>query len=166
MDSVSGASSYVPPPTSATTTTDTMLAQLRSDIKQNSQDFKALKTALNANDLAGATQAFATVSQDIQNASTAAGGTNPFAPSGPIGKDFQAIGTALKSGDLTAAKQAFAAFKTDIKIAGRAARAQNAGATTAANDGDADDGASGAGPTAAAPASPASPIGSILNASA
>jgi predicted small secreted protein len=145
MNAVSGASSFVP---AASSTTDSALTQMRSEIKQNSQDFKALKSALNASDLAGATQAFATLQQDIQKASSSAGGKSPFDPNSPIGKDFQALGNALQSGDISAAKQAFATFKQDIKSAGHAARAQHAQATSGTNDGDADDGGSSPGSTA------------------
>jgi len=131
MDSVSGASSYVPSPA---TSAESVTREMRSEIQQNSQDFKALKTALNSNDLAGATQAFATLQQDITAASTATGGKSPFDATSPIGKDFQAIGAALKSGDLSAAKQAFTTFKVDIKAAGRAARSHHP-AVSAANIG-------------------------------
>jgi len=160
MDSISGASSYVPPTSTSTASTDSVLAQMRNDLKQNSQDFAALKSSLNSNNLAGATQAFATLQQDIQNASSSAGGKSPFDPSSPIGKDFQAIGQALQSGDLAGAKQAFTSFKADIKSAGRAARAQNFQATSGANDGDADDGGQ-----IAVVTSPTT-VGSILNVTA
>jgi hypothetical protein len=136
---------------------------MRSDIKQNSQDFKALKTAFNSNDLAGATQAFTTLQQDIQKASQAAGGKGPFAANSPIGKDFQALGDALKSGDVSAAKQAFATFTQDIKSAGRTARA---GHHTAAKDGDADDGAQSPAIMAANATAPSQAIGSVLNTTA
>ncbi len=144
MSAVSGASGYVPAPATTTDTAGSLLAQMRSEIKQNSQDFKALKGTLNSNDLAGATRAFATLQQDIQNASQAAGGKSPFDPSSPIGKDFQAIGDALKSGDVSAAKQAFATFRQDIKSAGRTARVHH----QAVNDGDADDTGSSSSTTA------------------
>jgi len=129
LDGVSGASSYVP--TSASTT-DPAISQMRADIKQNSQDFQALKSALQSNNLTSASQAFTSLQQMIQNASQSAGGKSPFAVNSPIGNDFQAVGTALSSGDLSAAKHAFAAFRQDIKIAGRAAGANQDWAT---NDG-------------------------------
>jgi hypothetical protein len=134
MNAVSGASSYVP---TASSTTDPVISQMRSDIKQNSQDFQELKSALHSNDLAHATQAFTTLQQDVQAASQAAGGKSPFDPNSSIGKDFQALGDALKSGNISAVKQAFATFKQDIKSAGREARANqppaaNNGAQTSA----------------------------------
>ena len=100
MHAVSGASTFVPDPTS---TLDPQVAQLRNEIKQNSQDFKALKAGLSSNDLAGAAQAYQTLQKDIQAGSSAAGGKSPFSPDSPIGKDFEAIGAALKSGDGAAA---------------------------------------------------------------
>jgi len=160
MSAVSGASSYVP--AAATPSTDPLLAQMRSDIKQNSQDFKALKQALNSNDLTGATQAFATLQQDIQNASQAAGGKSPFDPNSAIGKDFQAIGDALKSGDVSAAKQAFATFKQDIKSAGRAARASHH-AAQGANDGDVDDSTQSSATPPSTPAATSTIPGTVLN---
>jgi hypothetical protein len=119
MDAVSGASSYVP---TSESTADPAISQMRSDIQQNSNDFQALKSALNSNNLASATQAFTTLQQDIQTASQSTRGKSPFDSNSPIGKDFAAVGNALNSGNLSAAKQAFASFRQDIKSAGRAAR--------------------------------------------
>ena len=127
MHAMSGASPWVPSDGAAAggaSDTASPLAGLRNAIRQNSQDFKALKAALSSNDPAAASQAFATVQKDIQSASQAAGGVSPFDPTSPIGKDFQALGEALKSGDIAGAKQAFAAFRHDIRAAGRVARSQ------------------------------------------
>ena len=159
MDSVSGASSYVPPATVSTATaiTNSLVTQMRSDIKHNSQDFRALKTALNANDLAGANQAFTTLQKDMQKASSAANGASPFDPNGPIGKSFQAIGDALQSGDLTTAKQALASFKQGIRMAGHTTKAQQ---VQSAND--TDDG----GTSSSSMASNTSTVGNILNTTA
>jgi TolA-binding protein len=159
INGVSGASAYVP---MAASTASPSIDQMRKDIKQNSQDFKALKNALKSNDLAGATQAFATLQQDIQKASQAAGGQSPFDPSSPIGKDFQALGDALQSGDLSAAKKAFATFRQDIKSAGHAARAHHH--HRADNDGDADDGVQGSATTATDTETASSGTSSGLNA--
>ena len=163
MDSVSGASTYVPPTTSETSFTDSSVAQMRSDIQQNSQNFVSLKSALNSNNLAGATQAYNTLQQDIQKASAANGGKSPFDPNSPIGKDFQAIGSALQAGDLSGAKQAFATFKTDIKVAGRTARAQNFEAASGTSDGATTDGGQ---TTATNPVNSATTVGGILDATA
>jgi len=147
-DAVSGASSHV-----QSSSADSALTQMRSEIQQNSQNFGGLTTALNANDLSGANQAYAAVQQIIQNASSAAGGKSPFDPNSPIGNDFQTVGTALQAGDLSGAKQAFTAFRTDIMIAGRNARAQTPEAA-------------GANEPEAAPTNPGNPgsiVGGTLN---
>lgn len=128
VHALSGASPWVPPAGAAATgaagDASSLVAALRNTIKQNSQDFRALKVALNSNDPTAASQAFATVQKDIQSASQAAGGVSPFDPASPIGKDFQAVGNALQTGDLAGARQAFAAFRQDIRAAGQAARSQ------------------------------------------
>jgi hypothetical protein len=144
VNAISGASTYVPTPATTTDSTSTLINQLRSDIKKNSQDFKDLKTALNSNDASAATRAFNAVQQDIQKASQSADGKSLFSADSSIGKDFQAIGDALKSGDLTGAKQAFATFRHDIKRAGHASRAHR---HQPDNDGDADDGVQSASPS-------------------
>jgi hypothetical protein len=159
MDSVSGASGYVPTASSDTSSTESAVAQMRSDIQQNSQNFGALKDTLNSNNLAGATQAYATLQQNIQTASSAAGGRSPFAANSPIGKDFQSLGRALQAGDLSGEKQAFNSFKADIKSAGRAARAQNLQAS-GVEDGTPSDGSQ---TSAINPAITASTVGAILN---
>jgi hypothetical protein len=166
MNSVSGASGYVPASSSGASSTESVVAQMRSNLQQNSQDFASLKSALISNNLTGATQAFTTLQQDLQSASSSAGGKSPFSPNSAIRKDYQAISKALQSGDLPGAKQAFAAFKADIKRAGRAARAQNVQAASSTNDGDADEGAQGSvGPTTAATTG-LSTSSSILNTTA
>jgi hypothetical protein len=126
MDAVSGASGYVPPP-------GDQLAALRADIKQNSEDFKALRTALRGGNLSDSLNAYGSLSQDIQNASRIAG-QSLFATNSPIGKDFKAIGQALQSGDLSGAKQAFQAFARDVRTAHRARQP-----VSPINDGDSDE---------------------------
>ena len=162
INAVSGASGYVP---TATPTTDPAIDQMRSEIKENSQDFKGLKNALNSNDLAGANQAFTTLQQNIQTASQAAGGKSPFSSS-PIGQDFQALGDALKTGNLSAAKEAFGAFKQDIKTAGRAARAQNFPAADSANNSDASGSEQSSATIVTSSTTSAATVGGILNTTA
>jgi hypothetical protein len=110
VDTVSGASSYV-------AAGDSGVAQARSSIQQQSQNFKALTGALQSGDLAGAQGAYATLQQQIQSASQSTGGTSLFNGSSSIGKDFKAIGSALQSGDVSGAQSALASFKQDIKAA-------------------------------------------------
>ena len=157
MDAVSGASSYIP-----SSASDSMVSQMRSDIQQSSQNFGDLSSALNSNSLKGATQAYASLQQIIQNVSSSFGGRSPFDPNSPIGNDFKAIGAALQSGDLSGAKKAFAAFNTDIKIAGRTARAKNLQAASPGNP----QATTAAQAATTNPASPPSTVGGTLNTTA
>ena len=93
---------------------NTLFTQVQNDIQLSSKDFKALKTALQANDLTAASQAFAAVQQDFQNIPAAAGVQSPLNPTTTVGKDFAALGNALKAGNLTAAQSAMAAFQQDM----------------------------------------------------
>jgi hypothetical protein len=127
MDAMTGASGYVPP---ANSPAEFSVEAIRSSIRQNSQDFKALKSALSTNNLEAATTAFTSLQQDIQSASQSAGGKSPFSPNSPIGQDFQALGSALQSGNLAQAQQAFAQFRQDIRSAGHQARLQSHQAPT------------------------------------
>ncbi|HAM71557.1 MAG TPA: hypothetical protein DCM86_07940 [Verrucomicrobiales bacterium] len=114
MHGLSGAS-MVPP------TQDPALAGMRSLVKQRTQDFRDLRNALRAGDLAGAQTAFNTLQQEIQKASAASGGKSPFDPKGTIGKDFQALAEALKGGNLDAAQSAFKTLRQDLRAARHAA---------------------------------------------
>lgn len=69
MNAISGASSYVPSTASAI---DPAVRQKRSDIKPSSQDFQAVGSFLNSDDLSGERQAFAAFRQDIKSAGRAA----------------------------------------------------------------------------------------------
>lgn len=122
-DAVSGASIYMPAANASPA--DSLIGQLRHQVKTDSQDFKTLKSALSNHDLAAANQAYSQLTQDIQIASRAVGGKSLFDASSVIGKDFQAIGDALNSGDMSGAQNAFASFRQDIKRAGHAARTQD-----------------------------------------
>lgn len=93
---------------------NTLFTQIQNDIQLNSKDFKALKTALKANDLTGASQAYAALQQDFQNIPTVAGVQSPLDPSTTVGKDFKALGDALKAGNAAAAQQALGAFQHDM----------------------------------------------------
>jgi hypothetical protein len=93
---------------------ETLFTQIQTDIQLNSKDFKALKTALDTNDLNAATQAFAAVQQDFQNIPATIGVQSPLDATTPMGKDFKALGDALKAGNLTAAQQALVAFQQDM----------------------------------------------------
>ncbi len=70
------------------------------------QSFAALVSALNSDDLSGAQQAYASLSQ-LQGSDQ-----SRFAsPNGPFGQAMSQIGQALQSGDLTAARQALSSLQ-------------------------------------------------------
>ncbi len=79
-------------------------------LSQRRAAFKALATALDSGDLAGAQSAFAS----LQAAKP--GQSAPAAQDGP-GADFQALSAALQSGDLAGAQKAFAALQGDLQKA-------------------------------------------------
>ena len=118
MNAVSGASGYMAPKSSEA---DTAVIALRSTIKQNTQDFKALRNALASNNVKLAAEAFANLQSDIQKASIAAGGKSPFDSKSPIAAKLQAVGKSLSEGDLAGAQESFAAFRQEMRSAGRVA---------------------------------------------
>jgi hypothetical protein len=71
--------------------------------KQVQSDFQSLATALQTGNLAGAQQAFASLTKD---APSIAQGVSSGGGSNPLGK----LASALQSGDLAGAQQAFAAL--------------------------------------------------------
>jgi hypothetical protein len=97
-------------------TTSLYQNQLQSDIKQRSQDFMALQSALQSNDLTGAQKAFAAFQQDLQGPSAA----SKKSPNDQAANDLKALQTALQSGDLATAQQAFATLKQDVQSAHKA----------------------------------------------
>jgi soluble cytochrome b562 len=123
MDGVSGASSYA-------WSSSTDLSQARTDIQQNSQNFKSLRDALQSGDLASAQSAYSTLQQQIQSASQTVG-QNLFDSKSSVGKDFQAIGTSLQAGNLGEAQKDFNTFRQDIRTA-RHQKAAASDPTTAA----------------------------------
>jgi len=81
-----------------------------------SQDFAALAQALQQGDLAGAQQAFSTLSQDVPwvgrvASSQPASGAGGTSSTGPVTSAIQDLASALKSGDLADAQKAFAALQ-------------------------------------------------------
>jgi len=145
MDGVSGASSY-----GWSSSTD--LSQARTDIQQNSQNFKSLRDALQSGDLASAQSAYSTLQKQIQSASQSVG-QNLFDSKSSIGKDFQALGTSLQTGNLSGAQKDFNTFRQDL----RTARHQKAATS------DSTGAASSAGSNSATPSSPASTSTNILD---
>jgi len=92
-------------PVSSNSGTPPIGSQL-SNFRQVRADLQSLSTALQAGDLAGAQQAFATLQQDQPQIASAQTGSKS-----PVSGALADLGSALKSGDLTGAQQAFAALR-------------------------------------------------------
>jgi len=91
---------------SAVSSTDgSYQTNLQTAFTQVQNDFNQLGQALQSGDLAGAQSAFATLQQDIQNASQS--------QSGQQQSNWSALANALQSGDLAGAQKAFAALQTN-----------------------------------------------------
>jgi len=88
----------------------------RSQFQQTKKDFTALQTDLSSGNLTAAQQAYATLTQDIQNITQAQSGQLVTGNS-QISNDLAAVGTALNAGDLTGAQSAFATLTQDIQSA-------------------------------------------------
>ncbi|HVT12767.1 MAG TPA: hypothetical protein VHE55_10910 [Fimbriimonadaceae bacterium] len=71
------------------------------------QNFKALSSALQSGDLAGAQKAFSALQANAPKKASA--------QNNPAAKDFDALGQALQSGDLGAAQKAFATIQQDMQ---------------------------------------------------
>lgn len=97
-------------------TQQTGRGQWSAAMKQERQDFKALRDALKSGDTAAAQQAYDTLKKDLQSN----GNSSPLAkqlldPNSSLGKDFAAIGQALQSKDSNAAQNAFASLQKDFQ---------------------------------------------------
>lgn len=89
---------------------------------QRQQDFNALASALNSNNLSAAQSAFAALQQLLPNSST---GTQtqtgqPGSVQNPLAADFSALSKALSSNDLTGAQAAFKQLQADMQSVGGA----------------------------------------------
>jgi hypothetical protein len=147
MDGVSGASSYA-------WSSSSDLSQARTDIQQNSQNFKSLRDSLQSGDLSSAQSAYSTLQQQIQTASQSVG-QNLFDSKSSIGKDFQAIGASLQAGNLGQAQSDFNTFRQDIRTAHRQKPAVATNSASAA---------SSTTPNSATTSSPSSTSANILDA--
>jgi ribosomal protein S20 len=130
--------------TDVNSASNTYATQFQSQFKQRATDFKALGSALQSGDLAGAQTAFASLPKD---SSSSASGTNP---NSQATKDLEALKNALQSGDVAGAQQAFATMRQDMQKAHKSGHGHHHHATAATSGTDA---TSGASPTATAPAS-------------
>jgi hypothetical protein len=91
----------------------------QSNRQKGQQDFQALATALNSNDLSGAQTAFAALQKDVPGLSSNGNpqGTQAANTNNPLTSDFQNLSQALSSGDLSSAQSAFAKLQQDLQTA-------------------------------------------------
>jgi hypothetical protein len=75
-----------------------------SGARQLIQDFQALSSALQSNDLSSAQQAFGAVQKDIQNVAQGESPAQVLGQNTPLGQDFQALQNALQSNNLSGAQ--------------------------------------------------------------
>ncbi len=75
------------------------------------QQFVQLARAINSGDLAGAQQAYATLSQTLGGSSNGGGSNSSNNSSDPFSQALAAIGQALQSGDIQGAQQALASLQ-------------------------------------------------------
>jgi len=87
----------------------------RTQFQQIAQAFSTLQTSLSSGNLSTAQQAYATLTQDLQNVQQTQG--TQQAGSSQIGTDLASVGTALQSGSVTSAQSAFAALTQDLQSA-------------------------------------------------
>ena len=85
---------------------------LQTDYQKARADFKALSSALQSNDLAGAQQDFAALQQDAPVFAQALSNAQSTSTAASAG-DLKSLASALQSNDLTGAQSAVAAFKQD-----------------------------------------------------
>jgi hypothetical protein len=91
---------------------------LQTDYQKARAEFKALSSALQSNDLAGAQQDFAALQQDAPVFAQALSSAQNTSTASPVG-DIKSLASALQSNDLTGAQNAMSAFKQDTSsIAG------------------------------------------------
>lgn len=83
--------------------------------QKGQQDFQALATALNSNDLSGAQTAFAALQKDVPGLSGSQQNSQTGNSNNPLTSDFQNLSQALSSGDLSSAQSAFAKLQQDLQ---------------------------------------------------
>jgi hypothetical protein len=127
-------------------------AQLADAFQQRGQDFKALGTALQSGDLAGAQQAFAALKTDTTTIQSAQ--SQPSWQNSPVSQDMKTLESALNSGDLSGAQKAFATLQQDVQAVrkshgGHGHHVHHAPAPQSTNQTDTDGAAGGTSSTAA-----------------
>ncbi len=87
----------------------------RNQFQQIAQAFSSLQTGLSSGNLSTAQQAYAALTQDLQNVQQTQG--TQQAGTSQIGTDLASVGTALQSGSVTSAQSAFATLTQDLQSA-------------------------------------------------
>jgi hypothetical protein len=100
-------------------------SRIQHQFGQAAQDFKALQSALEAGDLSGAQDAFASLQKNMKpNPRGSEASSQLSEATSRVAKDFAALQTALQGGDLSGAQSAFATLKQDLKGASGLHRGQ------------------------------------------
>ena len=88
----------------------------QNEFQQIKKDFSTLQTSLSSGSLAGAQQAYAALTQDLQ-AVQQTDGEQQTGGSSQISNNLAAVGNALQSGNITDAQKAFATLTQDLQDA-------------------------------------------------
>jgi hypothetical protein len=94
--------------------TNAYQSTVQSTYKQRKEDWQNLASALQADDVTGAQNAYAAL-QKLQPGRSSASGSQGHPATNPIRADFTALGQALQSGDLSSAQSAFATLQKDVQ---------------------------------------------------
>jgi soluble cytochrome b562 len=86
----------------------------QKQFQQTRTDFSTLQSSLSSGNLTAAQQAYAALTQDIQNAQQTQGGQQAEGTN-QLGTDLTAVGSALQSGNITSAQSAFATLTQDLE---------------------------------------------------
>jgi len=89
-------------------------AQSLDGFQQRRSEFRQLTQSLASGDLAGAQQAFSSLTSNQSQSSQS---------NSPLSQDWSALGQALQNGDLSGAQQAFAKVQQDFKTQAQGAQA-------------------------------------------
>jgi hypothetical protein len=86
----------------------------QNQFQQVRTDFSTLQTSLSSGNVTASQQAYAALTQDLQNAQQSQGGQQAGGRS-QLTTDLTAVGTALQSGNITGARSAFAALMQELQ---------------------------------------------------
>ena len=101
----------------------------QNQFQQVRTDFSTLQTSLSSGNVTASQQAYAALTQDLQNAQQSQGGQQAGGRS-QLTTDLTAVGTALQSGNITGAQSAFATLMQDLGTSGAQNTTGTAGNST------------------------------------